>query len=61
VVVNTSWQDPEEKEKNLNRFYQNFGMVGLVEEQKQFQITNSLAKLYKKILKKLKKQFRKEN
>jgi hypothetical protein len=21
VVVNTAWQDPEEKEKNLNRFF----------------------------------------
>jgi hypothetical protein len=31
---NTAWQDPEEKEKNLNRLFQNFGMVGLEEELK---------------------------
>jgi hypothetical protein len=30
----TAWQDPEEKEKNLNRSFQNFGMVGLVVELK---------------------------
>jgi hypothetical protein len=28
----TAWQDSKEKEKNLNRFFQNFGMDGLVVE-----------------------------
>jgi hypothetical protein len=31
--VGQAWQDPEE-EKNLNRLFQNFGMVGLVKEHK---------------------------
>jgi hypothetical protein len=34
VVVNTAWQDPKEKEKNLNVYFQNFGMVGLEVELK---------------------------
>jgi hypothetical protein len=32
----TAWQDPEEKEKNLNRLFQNFGMDGLDEELKKW-------------------------
>jgi hypothetical protein len=34
----TAWQDPKEKEKNLNRLFQNFGMDGLVEELKIFKL-----------------------
>jgi hypothetical protein len=44
----TAWQDPEEKEKNLNRFFQNFGMDGLVVELKNYAIGSNFKDLLKK-------------
>lgn len=57
---NTSWQDPEEKEKNLNRFFPKlwYGWFGKG-TQNNWQITNKFNKFIKKILKKIKEQFRK--
>jgi len=57
---NTSWQDSEEKEKNLNRFFPKlwYGWFGRG-TQNSWQINNKLNKFLKKILKKIKKQFRK--
>lgn len=54
---NTSWQDSEEKEKNLNRFFPKlwYGWFGKG-TQNNWQIN---IKFIKKILKKIKKQFRK--
>ena len=54
---NTAWQDSEEKEKNLNRFFPKlwYGWFGRG-TQNNWQINN---KFIKKILKKIKKQFRK--
>ena len=54
---NTSWQDPEEKEKNLNRFFPKlwYGWFGKG-TQNNWPIN---FKFIKKILKKIKKQFRK--
>lgn len=54
---NTSWQDSEEKEKNLNRFFPKlwYGWFGKG-TQNNWQIN---FKFIKKILKKIKKQFRK--
>jgi hypothetical protein len=37
----TAWQDPEEK-KNLNRLFQNFGTVGLVKAQNNWQLETIL-------------------
>lgn len=56
----TSWQDSEEKEKNLNRFFPKlwYGWFGRG-TQKNWQINNRFNKFIKKILKKMKKQFRK--
>jgi len=57
---NTSWQDPEEKEKNLNRFFPKlwYGWFGKG-TQTNWQISNKFIKFIKKILKKINKQFRK--
>ena len=57
---NTSWQDPEEKEKNLNRFFPKlwYGWFGKG-TQTNWQISNKLNKFIKRILKKINKQFRK--
>jgi len=57
---NTSWQDSEEKEKNLNRFFPKlwYGWFGRG-TQNSWQINNQFNKFIKKILKKIKKQFRK--
>jgi hypothetical protein len=54
----TSWQDQEEKEKNLNRFLPKiwYGWLGKG-TQKNWQITNQFKKSIIKILKKIKKQF----
>lgn len=56
----TSWQDSEEKEKNLNRFFPKlwYGWFGRG-TQKNWQINDKFNKFIKKILKKMKKQFRK--
>jgi hypothetical protein len=56
---NTSWQDPEEKEKNLNRFLPKlwYGWFGSG-TQKNWQISDQFKKFITKILKKIKKQFR---
>lgn len=56
---NTSWQDPEEKEKNLNRLLPKlwYGWFG-GGTQKNWQIVDSFKKFITKILKKIKKQFR---
>jgi hypothetical protein len=55
----TSWQDPEEKEKNLNRVFPKlwYGWFGH-KPKGQFQFGGSLRKLMKKLLKKIRKQFR---
>jgi hypothetical protein len=57
---NTSWQDSEEKEKNLNRFFPKlwYGWFGKGTQNK-WQINNKFNKFIKKVLKKIKKQFRK--
>jgi hypothetical protein len=54
----TSWQDQEEKEKNLNRFLPKiwYGWLGKG-TQKNWQITDQFKKSIIKILKKIKKQF----
>jgi Uncharacterised protein family len=56
----TSWQDPQEKEKNLNRLFPKlwYGWFGRGTKN-TFQIRNNFTKLIKKFLKKLTKQFRK--
>jgi len=56
----TSWQDPEEKEKNLNRFFPKFwyGWFGSGSKG-TFNLMSSLNKLTKKFIKKIWKQFRK--
>ena len=57
---NTSWQDSEEKEKNLNRFFPKlwYGWFGRG-TQNNWQINNKFNQFIKKILNKIKKQFRK--
>lgn len=56
----TSWQDQEEKEKNLNRFLPKlwYGWFGK-KTQNSGSIANNFRKSITKILKKIKKQFRK--
>jgi hypothetical protein len=56
---NTSWQDPKEKEKNLNRLLPKlwYGWFGRGTNN-TFQLADSLIRLIKKILKKLTRQFR---
>jgi len=56
---NTSWQDPEEKEKNLNRVFPKlwYGWFGKG-TQGGWQITSQFKRFINKIIKKLKKQFR---
>lgn len=55
----TSWQDSEEKEKNLNRFFPKlwYGWFGRGTKG-QFQISVSLSKLFRKLFKSIRKQFR---
>jgi hypothetical protein len=55
----TAWQDPKEKEKNLNRLFPKlwYGWFGRGTNN-NFQIGDSFIRLIKKILKKLNKQFR---
>jgi hypothetical protein len=55
----TSWQDPEEKEKNLNRFFPKlwYGWFGRGTKG-QFQITAGLSRLFRKLFKSIRKQFR---
>lgn len=55
----TSWQDPEEKEKNLNRFFPKlwYGWFGSGTKG-QFQITAGLSRLFRKLFKSIRKQFR---
>ena len=55
----TSWQDPEEKEKNLNRLLPKlwFGWFGRGSKG-QFQLATDLTRLLKKLFKKVRKQFR---
>ena len=56
---NTSWQDPEEKEKNLNRVLPKlwYGWFGRGTKD-SWQITYQLKRFINKILKKVRKQFR---
>ena len=56
---NTAWQDPEEKEKNFERFLPKFwyGWFGRGTKN-SWQITNVLKKLVSSIFRKLRKQFR---
>ena len=56
---NTAWQDPEEKEKNFERFLPKFwyGWFGRGTKN-NWQITNILKKLVTSIFKRLRKQFR---
>jgi len=56
---NTAWQDPEEKEKNLNRVFPKlwYGWFGRGTQNNQ-QFTNQLSKFINKIFKKLRRQFR---
>jgi hypothetical protein len=56
---NTSWQDPKEKEKNLNRLLPKlwYGWFGRGTNN-TFQLADSFVRLTKKILKKLTRQFR---
>lgn len=56
----TSWQDPEEKEKNFNRLFPKlwYGWFGRGTQNKS-KILNSFGKLILKLLKKIKKQFKK--
>ena len=56
---NTSWQDPKEKEKNLNRLLPKlwYGWFGRGTKN-TFQIGENFIKLIKKILRKLTRQFR---
>nr|UDP55523.1 hypothetical conserved RF90 [Schizostauron trachyderma] len=55
----TSWQDPKEKEKNLNRFFPKlwYGWFGQGTNN-SFQPINTLLKLIKKLFTKLRKSFR---
>jgi Uncharacterised protein family len=55
----TSWQDPEEKKKNLNRFFPKlwYGWFGRG-TRGSWSFDNILKKFVKKIMKKLRKQFR---
>ena len=56
---NTSWQEAEEKDKNLNRAFPKlwYGWFGRG-TQNNWQITSQLKRFINKIIKKLKKQFR---
>lgn len=56
---NTAWQDPEEKEKNLNRVFPKlwYGWFGRGTQSNR-QITSQLNKFIKKIFKKFRRQFR---
>jgi len=56
---NTSWQDPEEKEKNLNRLFPKiwYGWFGRGTN-KNWQFTNVLNKILRKIIKKLRRPFK---
>ena len=56
---NTSWQDPEEKEKNLNRFLPKiwYGWFG-GGTKNRWNIINSFTRFIKRITKKLRQQFR---
>lgn len=56
---NTAWQDPQEKEKNLNRFLPRlwYGWFGSGTKN-SWNLTNYFKKFIKKITKKLKQQFR---
>jgi hypothetical protein len=58
---NTSWQDPKEKEKNLNRLFPKlwYGWFGRGTNNNAFPIGDNFTRLIKKILKKLTKLFRK--
>lgn len=55
----TSWQDPEEKEKNMKRFFPKlwYGWFGRGTKNTS-PIVNSFGRLVRKIFKKLRKQFR---
>ncbi len=55
----TAWQNPKEKEKNLNRLFPKlwYGWFGRGTEN-NFQLGNNLARLIKKFFKKLRKPFR---
>ena len=55
----TSWQDPKEKEKNLNRLFPKlwYGWFGRGTKN-NFQLVNNLAILIKKFFKKLRKSFK---
>ena len=55
----TSWQDPDEKEQNLNRLFPKlwYGWFGH-KPTNQFSIIKNLQQFLKRILKKIKKQFR---
>ena len=55
----TSWQDPKEKEKSLNRAFPKlwYGWFGRGTNQ-NISITTNVTRLFKKIIKKLRKQFR---
>ena len=57
---NTSWQDPEEKEKNLNRLFPKlwYGWFGSGTSN-NWKISSQVNKFIKKVLRKLRKQFRK--
>ena len=57
---NTSWQDSEEKEKNLNSFFPKlwYGWFGKG-TQNNWQINTQFNRFIKKVLKKIKKQFKK--
>jgi len=54
----TSWQDPKEKEKNLNRLFPKlwYGWFGRGTKN-NFQLSNNLTRLIKKFFKKLRKPF----
>jgi hypothetical protein len=56
---NTAWQNPEEKEKNLNRFLPKlwYGAFGQGTKN-NWNLTNDLKKFIKRIIKKLKQQLR---
>ena len=55
----TSWQDREEKEKNLNRLLPKlwYGWFGKGTNEK-FKFINSFTRLFKKLIQKISKQFR---
>jgi hypothetical protein len=47
IVGNTAWQDPEEKRKNFNRFYQKIWYVWFGRgTQKSWKITTIFKKIY---------------